>query len=255
MRTGGEKAANILLVAGPGGCGKSTLIRALRAGRLAGSPLPEAARFWPETSAKEILRGDLPVSALHGGDGLGPKGLGPDGLGPEGLIVHYDTMRVLTLGFDEHHDDPAIKIIASAAGPLFAVTVAPPREMLFAQFLARAVVRNDGMDPAQGGLARLKRGLRHWRARAFGPPRVSLSRMQVNMLAIYGSDRKLFQWTQRWEASLDRLAAERGNVHRLIALPAPSAGGAPAFSLRPAPAFQTMPVETLPFEAALRASA
>jgi len=261
--TGGANFTDILLIAGPGGCGKSTLIDALRARRLAGSPLPEDAWAWPETCAKDIACGDLPVPAIakglkpegHSPKGLGPKGhspkgLGPKGLGPKGLIVHYDTMRVLTQKFADHGDDPAIKFIASAKGPLFAVTVACPRERLFAQFLTRAVVRSDGMEPARGRVARLKRSLRHLRASAFGLPRISLSRLQVALLAIYGSDRRFFQWTHRWEAYLDRLAAARGDVHRLIAVPVPGPDGAPSFTLFAAPAFQATPLEAEPLEAA-----
>jgi len=241
--TGGENFTNILLIAGPGGCGKSMLIGALRAGRLAGSPLPNGAHAWPETSAKEILRGD-PVPGLK----ANPKGLGPKGLRPEGLIVHYDTMRVLTYGLADHCDDPAMKILEAAEGPLFAVTVACPREQLFAQFLTRAVVRSDGLEPAQGSAARLKRALRRLRHRVFGLPRISLSRMEVDKLAVYASDRKFFQWTRRWEASLDRLAAARGDVHRLIAVPVPGPDGAPSFTLSAAPAF-------IPLEPDWRASA
>lgn len=232
MGTGGDTFTDILLIAGPGGCGKSTLIDALRARRLAGSPLPEDAWAWPETCAKDIACGDLPVPAI-----------------PEGLIVHYDTMRVLTQTFADHGDDPAIKFIASAKGPLFAVTVGCPRERLFAQFLTLAVVRSDGMEPARGRVARLKRSLRHLRASAFGLPRISLSRLQVALLAIYGSDRRFFQWTHRWEAYLDRLAAARGDVHRLIAVPVPGPDGAPSFTLFAAPAFEATPLEAAPLEA------
>jgi energy-coupling factor transporter ATP-binding protein EcfA2 len=226
--------AKILLVAGPSGCGKSTLIGALRQGRLAASALPESARDWPLMSGKDLLRDGLPA---------------PDGGAAPGLIVHYDTMRVITQGFDDHLDDPAIKILEAAAGPILVVTVAPPREMLFAQFLERVRVRADGMAPAPGRFARLKRGLRQVRRRAFGAPPLSVPRMEINKLAVYGSDRKLFHLNTRWQASLDRLAAARGDVHRLIAVPAPDAGGVPAFRLAPAPFLEAMPLDATPHEA------
>ena len=53
-------------------------------------------------------------------------------------------MRVVTRGHDDHRDDPAIREILASGAPIDVITVAPAREILFAQFLKR--VRSDEYD-------------------------------------------------------------------------------------------------------------
>jgi hypothetical protein len=105
MRPGPPAIGQLLLVCGPSAAGKTTFIRQLQRDRLPAavkSFLPEGAQGWPQSSAKEYVRG------------TGYAGLPRGGASIPALIFHYDTMRVNYLGFADYEADPALEILGSA---------------------------------------------------------------------------------------------------------------------------------------------
>ena len=87
--------------------------------------LPQAAKTWSRTSGNELSRKGL--SQVLRANGNGP-----------GLVLHYDIMRAHTRGYEDYANDPAMQAVTGAKAALTVLTILPPREALFEQFLSRA---------------------------------------------------------------------------------------------------------------------
>jgi len=227
----------ILLVATPLGASLDALMAALREGRFAFSPeagLPEAARNWPVKTAAAIEQ-----------EGLGTPPPAGEGGRAQGLIVLYDLMRVVTQDYGAYDRDPVIRAVLDASVedartgvkiedasiPLAIVTVATPRELLFAQFLAGLRADAHGAPRRQESLSRIfAQSFRRLRERTVGAAPISLTDQSLLLLSIYGSEQRLQQWLTLWSNFVEILTQSRSDVRHSVFAPAFSEDGVPIFA-------------------------
>lgn len=211
---------HIVVIAGPTGSGKSTLLREFLSERLPkeiSDFLPEAARTWQFVNGNEVSRKGIPRILRSNGQ-------------PSGLVVHYDIMRVYTRGFEQYGNDPAIQTVLGAGVALTVLTLLPSREELFDQFLKRA--RNDEYEEPwerKKWSRRFRRGVRRGLQRFTGQKRTLLTENHIRLLGVYGSERRLEQWTARWEDFLDKVCRQREDVALLYVTPVSPQDGHPRF--------------------------
>jgi hypothetical protein len=220
---------HIFVIAGPSGSGKSTFMGEFVFGRLPiniSRDLPQGSKTWLRTSGNELSRKGL--SRVLRGKGVS-----------EGLVVHYDIMRAYSRGFEHFANDPAMQAVTEAkaaltvteAKPALTVlTVLPPREVLLEQFLRRA---RNGEYEEWWDRKRLIRPLKHKLRMAFHritkrSPKL-LKEYHLGLLEVYCSDQGLSLWTKRWEAFLDGVQRDRGDVRLVYVAPEPLQGGHPRF--------------------------
>lgn len=222
---GGASASgleHIVVLAGASGSGKSTFFREFIADRLPkeiSDSLPEHAKTWKCTSANELSRKGL--SRILGGNGLCP-----------GLVVHYDIMRAYTRGFENHAHDPAMQAVMGAGTALTIMTLMPSREALFDQLLKRA--RSDEYEEpweTRRWTRRLQRKLRRALYTVTGKSPMVLKEGHVVLLEVYGSERRLEQWTTRWDNFLGDMRRDRDNVRLVYVGPDSAEEGNPRFRL------------------------
>src|SRR6185503_10639910 len=173
---------HIFVIAGPSGSGKSTFMGEFVFGRLPiniSRDLPQGSKTWLRTSGNELSRKGL--SRVLRGKGAS-----------EGLIVHCDIMRAYSRGFEHFANDPAMQAVTEAKAALTVLTVLPPREVLFEQFLRRA---RNGEYEEWWDRKRLIRPLKHKLRMAFHritkrSPKL-LKECHLGLLEVYGSDQGL----------------------------------------------------------------
>jgi hypothetical protein len=207
-----DQLKHIFVIAGPSGSGKSTFMGEFVFGRLPiniSRDLPQGSKTWLRTSGNELGRKGL--SRV-----LRAKG------GSEGIVVHYDIMRAHTRGFEHYVNDPAMRAVTEAKAALTVLTVLPPREVLFEQFLRRA---RNGEYEEWWDRKRLIRPLKHRLRMAFHKiarrsPKL-LKECHLTLLEVYGSDQALTHWTQRWETFLDGVRKDRDDVRLVYVAPDP----------------------------------
>jgi hypothetical protein len=204
---------HVLVIAGPSGSGKSTFMGEFVFDRLPkniSNHLPQGAKTWLRTSGNELGRKGL--SRLVRGKGSS-----------EGLVVHYDIMRAFSRGFEHYANDPAMQAVTEAKAALTVLTVLPPREVLFEQFLRRA--RNGEYEEwwdkrrLMRGLKRKLRGTLH---KLTGRSPKLLKECHLGLLEVYGSDQALSHWTHRWETFLDGVRKGRDDVRLIYVAPDPA---------------------------------
>jgi GTPase SAR1 family protein len=220
-RSDAAEVEHIVVIAGPSGSGKSTLMREFVEGRLPrtiSDELPQTAKAWQRISV-----GDL---ASKGLEGVLASGRTP------GLVVHYDIMCVLRRGYDDYVREPAIEAVTNARAALTVVTVLPPRQILFDQFIKR--VRNgedeDWWEKKQL-IKPIKRKLRLAFHQLIGKSPKLLKEGQLVLLGVYGSDNGLKDWTTRWEEYLETVRRDRNDVRLVYVAPEPLQEGPPRFRL------------------------
>ena len=220
-RLDAAEVEHIVVIAGPSGSGKSTLMREFVEGRLPrtiSDELPQAAKAWQRTS--------VGVLASKGLEGVLASGRTP------GLVVHYDIMCVLRRGYDDYVREPAIEAVTNARAALTVVTVLPPRQILFDQFIKR--VRN-GEDEdwweKKHLIKPIKRKLRLAIHQLIGKSPKLLKEGQLVLLGVYGSDNGLKDWTTRWGEYLETVRRDRNDVRLVYVAPEPLQEGPPRFRL------------------------
>ncbi|MEI8241779.1 MAG: hypothetical protein WCI17_00785 [bacterium] len=117
----------LLLISGPSGGGKSTLIDQLRNGTLdpaIRALLPAPCAGWPVVEANDVVKGDLSA-----GDFAGIVRAGE-------CLVHYDMVFIRRRKILRYEDDPAIRLLAQAAS-LDVVFIRPDVAQLQEQFVRR----------------------------------------------------------------------------------------------------------------------
>ena len=217
-----DQLKHIFVIAGPSGSGKSTFMGEFVFGRLPiniSRDLPQGSKTWLRTSGNELSRKGL--SRVLRGKGVS-----------EELVVHYDIMRAYSRGFEHFANDPAMQAVTEAKTALTVLTVLPPREVLFEQFLRRA---RNGEYEEWWDRKRLIRPLKHKLRMAFHritkrSPKL-LKECHLGLLEVYGSDQGLSLWTKRWEAFLDGVQRDRGDMRLVYVAPEPLQEGHPRFQL------------------------
>jgi|GEM_PF-1929155 len=205
----------ILLIAGPAGSGKSTLIRQLRDGTL--SPeirarLPEASSEWEVVEANDVMKGDLPSDAFAGT------------LRKGGVLAHYDIVFIHRHGVSDYEDDPALRLLAEA-GPMVTVLVRPNPAQLREQYADRLQRLQAGKSRGSRWSTRWLRGpLRRMRAFLWGRPRMATSDW-------YLQESALDEAYLRWECFCRNLVSLHPESEALCVEPISSVGVPPAFRL------------------------
>lgn len=129
MNPENRKIEHVLVISGPSAGGKSTLIDQLVTGQLDPSIadlLPPGAASWAHVDGNDILKRETPLeSAL------------PDGEIIPGVIVHYDFVHILRVGFgSDYSGDPVFRIFDMCDAVTFC-DIRPAHERLFQHFADR----------------------------------------------------------------------------------------------------------------------
>ena len=218
----GRELEHIFVIACPSGSGKSTFMREFVENRLPNNiaaDLPQAAKIWSRTSGNELSRKGLSQV-------LRAKGNGP------GLALHYDIMRAHTRGYEHYANDPAMQAVTGANAALTVLTIFPPREALFEQFLSRARTGEyeEWWDKRET-VRRLKRKARGQLLKLFRRRPKFLKEGHLTLLSVYASDERLNTWTSRWEGFLEAVGESRSDVRLIYVTPDEAAGDIPRFRL------------------------
>jgi hypothetical protein len=213
---------HILIIAGPSGFGKSTIMREFVENRLPADiseHLPAQAAVWKRTSGNElsrkglseVLRSKVPTS---------------------GLVLHYDIMRAYTRDFEYHSNDPAMRAVIDSKARLTVLTILPPREALFDQFLSRARTGEyeEWWDKREH-FRRVKRKVRARLLKLAGRQPKYLKEGHLVLLKVYASDSLLNAWVSRWEIFLKHLSQGRDDVRLIYVAPDGVLDGYPRFRL------------------------
>jgi hypothetical protein len=202
---------HLLIVAGPAGAGKSTLMRELSEGRL--SPeiverLPAGAADWPRVIANDIeSKGLCPL--LRGGKAAG-------------LIVHYNTMRSFSRGYD-YDSDPALRMLDATAAPITVATIILPPALLSKQYRARIAEQNeDEWWVAVPPLKAFRRKMLALLRQSFRRPKPPLKPEQLRLMQLYESPDELKQWYDRWKAYLRGRCEHRPHTSAIFVASRPS---------------------------------
>lgn len=120
---------HVLIVSGPSAGGKSTLIDQLSEGRLDTELmrfLPHAVAEWPLVDGNDLLKRDIALEEVL-----------PKETKTKGVIVHYDFVHILRIGYAQDYlNDPIFKIF-SYCGQITFCDIRPSPERLLEQFLHR----------------------------------------------------------------------------------------------------------------------
>ena len=198
----------LLIVAGPAGAGKSTLMRELSEGRL--SPeivarLPAGAADWRRVTAND----------------LESKGLRPFNQSEKslGLTVHYNTMRPFSRGYD-YGADPAPNLLEATAAPMTVLTIVLEPMLLARQYRARIAERNeDEWWVAVSPLKAARRKIRAFLRESFDNPERPLKREQLRLMRLYDSPDALKPWCDEWKKYLRDGCERRLHISAVFVAP------------------------------------
>lgn len=187
--------ANVLLLSGPSGGGKSTFARFLKEGRLPddlASRLPPLASKWPVVDVTNRMRrrieseGEAAAAAEFGN--------------PPDLVLHYDITTVYRYGLAGYETDPALRLLRLASD-IRIVFVCPDAVRLYQQFVDRDTARK----------ARKSAPARAWNKLALAPLRKLRMRLYGQVAnserALYSDPLWLVRCYDAWEAYMAALVA------------------------------------------------
>jgi hypothetical protein len=217
MNHKGPKIEHALIVSGPSAGGKSTFISELMAGRLDAAVarlLPRGAAEWTYVDGNDILKRDIVLA-----DAL------PEGRNTQGVIVHYDFVHILRVGYScDYFKDPIFQIFGYCDKVTFC-DVRPSPERLFQQFSHR-----------QHEQQRRKGKLRVlWRQMIHAPLRQMRLRLggerHIIKEDIYRDPEWLKHCYDQWDEFLGRASEMHGNVTLIRVEPVGSNVESSAFRL------------------------
>jgi len=141
-------------------------------------------------------------------------------------------MRAHTRGYEDYANDPAMQAVAGAKAALTVLTIFPPREALFEQFLSRARTGEyeEWWDKRET-VRRLKRQVRSQLLKLFRRRPKFLKEGHLTLLSIYASDERLNRWTSRWEAFLHGVGEGRNDTRFIFVAPDEPQDDFPGFRL------------------------
>lgn len=212
-----RKIDHVLVVSGPSAGGKSTLIDALETGRLAAAIeelLPAGAASWAHVDGNDILKRGTPLeSAL------------PEGENIPGVIVHYDFVHILRVGFgSDYGEDPVFRIF-DMCNKVTVCDVRPSHERLFQHFADRLREQQ-----RRKGWARV--AWRRWVHDPLRQIRMSLKgERHLIKEDIYRDPRWMKSCYAGWDTFLAGLQESRSDVTVVRVEPVGAADEAPGFRL------------------------
>jgi hypothetical protein len=218
-----QSFANILLLSGPSGGGKSTFAALMRQGGL------------PEDIQRHLSPGigDWPVIDVTNGmrreiEARGEAAVAEETGAPARFILHYDITTVYRSGLGGYARDPALRLLRLARA-VQVVFVCPDAQRLFTQFTVRDAARQ----ARKPGLARA------WNRAVLGPVRRFGRTLKGEA---YNAERSLYSdpgWLEQcysaWEAYIMGLVAG-GTARDVLRIePRQDQAREPAFRIVPQP--------------------
>ena len=212
----------LILVCGPSGGGKTTLLQLYRSGGLPdeimGFFFPSADR-WPVIDATNKMRRDI--------ESEGPEAVAQRMNSPFGLFLHYDITSVLRSGLDGYGSDPALRLL-NLARELQVIFVRPSQDTLLNQFTSRDATRRS----RKSSVARLWNGVllnRLRRVRARLTQRTWSSETQI-----YSDPAWIARCYSDWELYLEQLAQRTHSLCGVLRVePSVEISGQPTFRVVP----------------------
>lgn len=198
MNQQSRKIDHVLVVSGPSAGGKSTFIDQFVAGRLDASIarlLPPDASGWAHVDGNDILKRSHVLEDVL-----------PDGASIPGVIVHYDFVHILRVGFsDDYGKDPLFRILEMCNKVTFC-DVRPSQERLFEHF-------SDRLREQQRRKGKLRV---MWRQKVHAPLRQMRMRLKGERHLVKEDIYRDAAWMKacyaRWDAFLSDIAIGHTNV-------------------------------------------
>lgn len=193
---------DLLLISGPSGGGKSTLLRQLRDGTLDPeilARLPAGSGSWPVLEANDVLKGRPVLETLN--DGV------------RGVALHYDIVLMHRYHIQRYEEDPSLAVLEGAAS-LDLVFVRPDTDLVKRNFMAR-----------QNAHQKKKSAISRWWSRWVRLPMRSLlspitGKPSQTTEDVYRDDKWLAGCYRQWETFLHRLVERHPNARLTIVEPA-----------------------------------
>jgi hypothetical protein len=220
-----DRLDHLLVVAGPYGSGKTTLVAQIAAGALpeeVARLVPRGAERFPQTSGRKTYIAATNAPAPGAG----------------GLLLHYNTLRPPVHNIASFAADPVLRVF-DLAEHVTVLTLRPPLPQLLRQFVDRSLVEQQ----ASSAGSRLRRGTVGRLARRAPPGPLAVTPEPEGADRLVGRYRRIYRnyqtpgwldaWWRRWEDFLATRAAGASDLHASWLEPSPA--GAPSFRLLPAP--------------------
>jgi hypothetical protein len=205
-----------LLISGPSGGGKSTLIHQLATGTLAleiSSRLPAGAGQWPIIEANDVIKGDLTTGSLLQSPAQA-----------DGWLIHYDIVFIHCCRIKRYEDDPAMDLLGGTS-PVQVVFVRPDHQSLLEQYHRRFSQHQKTKSRGSLVWARLvRRPLRRLMAPFTG-------KRLLTTAELYARNNWLAGCYRQWETFLHHLAVRHPGSEILIVEPITGPDGSETFRL------------------------